>query len=202
MVKSNGVDWRVDVYGAAVLDWAGTGTRGEEAVVVSRELAAIVDGFGLGGTAYPRAALARVRAHRWATSVIRAVRDGRHEAPEGSPVAVLTATPRRELPDIVAATELLNIVRPTVAVAYFGAYAAQALRDHPNWRALLADGSGVHLRAFEHEVRRWYPFTPLLTGRLHRRYQWGDRTLRRRAWIVLDVIGTNRDPRLWDRPDE
>jgi fatty-acid peroxygenase len=103
---------------------------------------------------------------------------------------------------VVAATELLNIVRPTVAVAYFGAYAAQALAGNPSWRDRLADGDPDALRAFEHEIRRWYPFAPLLTGRLRRTYEAAGVRLRRRSWMVLDILGTNRDPRLWDRPDE
>jgi fatty-acid peroxygenase len=192
----------MDVYGAAALEWAGTGTRGGEAKVISRELGLIVDGFGLGGTPYARAVLARVRAQRWAVGVIKTVRDGRREAPDGSPVAVLAATGRDQLSDEVAGTELLNLVRPTVAVAYFGAYAAHAISTRPDWQLPLAAGSVQHLRAFEHEVRRWYPFTPLLTGRIKRSYRWGLLTYRKRDWMVLDVIGTNHDPRIWERPEK
>lgn len=194
-------DELVEVYGEAVLDWAGTGTRGDVARAVSWDLATIVDGFGIGGTAYPRAVVARVRAQRWALRVVRQARRGALEAPEGSPVAVLASTPRTELPDVVAATELLNIVRPTVAVAYFGAYAAQALSTRPDWRPDLAVGSPQHLRAFEHEIRRWYPFTPLLTGRLRRGYRWDGVFVPRGGWLVLDVLGTNRDPASWDDPE-
>ena len=195
-------DELVELYGAVVLEWAGTGVSGAQARAVSRDLAAIVDGFGVAGTAYPRAVLGRVRAQRWALGVIRDARRGQLHAPQGSAVAILAGASREELPDIVAATELLNIVRPTVAVAYFGAYAAQALSEHRQWRAELAAGSPTHLRAFEHEIRRWYPFTPLLTGRLQKSYAWAGRTFRRRSWMVLDVMGTNRDPRLWEHADE
>lgn len=190
------------VYGAAVLDWAGTGTSDEQARVISRELAAIVDGFGVGGSPYPRAALARVRAQRWALQVIRSAREGPTIPPEGTPVAMLAATPRSQLSDLVAATELLNIVRPTVAVAYFGAYAAHAIDRRPDWRTRLASGSPEHLCAFEHEIRRWYPFVPLLTGRLQGHHEWGGHTYGRGDWMVLDVLGTNRDARAWARPDE
>jgi fatty-acid peroxygenase len=195
-------DELVDIYGSAALAWSGTGTVGQEASVVSRDLATIVDGFGVRDTAYPRAIAARLRAERWALTVMRDLRAGRRTAPQGSAAGILAAVPRRELPPLAAATELLNVVRPTVAVAYFGAYAAHALDRRPDWRAPLAAGSHAHLRAFELEIRRWYPFVPLLTGRLRQAYEWEGQEFAPRAWIVLDVLGTNRDPRLWERPDE
>lgn len=195
-------DELVTVYGSAVLDWAGTGTAGAEGAAVSRDLATMVDGFGVGGSLYARAALARVRAHRWAVRVVRAARSGDLQPSPDTALAVLAATPRRELPDLVAATELLNVVRPTVAVAYFGAYAAQALDRRPDMRASLAAGSLKHLRAFEHEIRRYYPFVPLLPGRLRRDLDDDGRRLHRRDWMILDVLGTNRDAELWPNPDE
>jgi fatty-acid peroxygenase len=195
-------DQLVELYGGAVLEWAGTGTTGARARAVSHDLARIVDGFGVGGTGYPRAVLARVRAQRWALQIVRDARSGARTAPAGSAVAVLAGVPRAELPDLAAATELLNVVRPTVAVAYFGAYAAQAVVQRPDWRPDLAAGSAAHLRAFEHELRRYYPFVPLLPGRLRRPWPWEGGRLPRRSWLVLDVLGTNRDPARWDEPEE
>jgi fatty-acid peroxygenase len=191
-------DELVEVYGGAVLAWGGTDVAGDEARRVSRELAAIVDGFGVRGTAYPRAWVARVRATRWARRLVRDVRKGARHAGKGTPLARVAAA---ELSHTVAAVELLNILRPTVAVAYFGAFAAHALDGHPEWKARLARGSSKDLRAFEHELRRWYPFVPVLTGRLRREYVWGGRSFPRRSFLVLDVWGTNRDPDTWADPD-
>jgi fatty-acid peroxygenase len=192
-------DELVEVYGGAVLDWAGIGVDGAEASAVSRELAAIVDGFGVRGTAYPRAWLARLRATRWARRLVREVRQGTTHAGDGTPLARLTSA--EGLSDTVAAVELLNILRPTVAVAYFGAFAAHALDSRPDWKERLAGGSAADLRAFEHELRRWYPFTPLLTARLRREYSWRGLSFPRGSFVVLDVWGTNRDPSTWTEPD-
>lgn len=192
-------DELVQVYGPAVLRWAGTGAEGPEVQRISRELAKIVDGFGVAGTAYPRAWLARFRTTRWARRLVREVRDGVRRPEEGTPLARLAA--ERDLPATVAGVELLNILRPTVAVAYFGAYAAQALESQPAWKDRLARGRSADLRAFEHEMRRWYPFTPLLTGRLLQDFEWGGTRFPRRSFLALDVLGTNRDPRAWPDPD-
>ncbi|CAA9349252.1 MAG: Fatty-acid peroxygenase [uncultured Nocardioidaceae bacterium] len=192
-------DELVEVYGLAVLSWAGIDIDGAEAMAIARELAATVDGFaiGVGATSYPRTWRARLRTNRWAQSLIREVRRGTRQPDERTALARVAET---DLTDAVAAVELLNIVRPTVAVAYFGAYAAQALDAHPDWKRRLATGSADELKAFEHEVRRWYPFTPLLTGRMVTEYVWEGRTFPPGSWMVLDVIGTNHDPRRWVEP--
>jgi fatty-acid peroxygenase len=191
-------DELVQVYGTAVLQWGGTGERGAQAQRISRELAKIVDGFGIAGTAYPRAWLARIRSTRWARRLVREVRDGVRRPEPGTPLARLAES---DLSATVAGVELLNILRPTVAVAYFGAYGAQALDEHPAWKDRLARGRAGDLRAFEHEMRRWYPFTPLLTGRLLKDYEWAGTRFPRRSFMALDVLGTNRDPRSWPDPD-
>jgi len=186
-----------EVYGTAVIAWAGVEVDDTEARSVSRDLATIVDAFGLRGTGYLRGWAARVRANRWAARVVREVREGRRPAHD---TVVGRVAANRSLSDAVAGVELLNILRPTVAVAYFGAFTAAALDLRPDWRDRVAAGEPDDLRAFGHEVRRCYPFVPLLTGRLVRDYEWRGTTFRRGAFMVLDVIGTNHDPARWPEP--
>jgi fatty-acid peroxygenase len=64
--------------------------------------------------------------------------------------------------------ELLNALRPTVAVAWFVTFAALALRQYPERRRKLrTDGShGDRLEMFVQEVRRFYPFFPVVGGRV------------------------------------
>jgi len=191
-------DELAQVYGAAVIAWAGIEVAPEEARGVARELARVVDGFGVRGTAYPRAAVARVRTHRWARRVVREARAGQRRPPAGSALEVVAGA---DLPDTVAATELHNVLRPTVAVAFFGAFAGHALAAHPEWRPRLATGTDAERRAFEHEIRRWYPFAPLLAGRVRKEIHGATGTVRPGQWIVLDIIGTNRDPAVWRDPE-
>ncbi|MFL6178784.1 MAG: cytochrome P450 [Actinomycetes bacterium] len=194
----------VAVYGRAVVDWVGAPTIGDEAEAVARECAAILEGFGIGGGPYPRAVLGRVYVQRWALHVIRATRKGRWAPPKGSVVDVLASQPVARLSDMSAATELVNIVRPTIAIAYFAVFGAHALGSFadPQMRQTMATGDERMLRAFEHEVRRWYPFAPLLAGRLRRTYSIDDVTLRPGSWMVLDIRGTNRDEDTWKGADE
>lgn len=186
------------VYGEAVIEWSGIETEPGEDRRIARELALIVDGFGVRGTAYPRAVLGRVRAQLWARRIVREARAGERVPPPGTALEVVAAS---ALSDTVAATELVNVLRPTVAVAFFGAFAGHALAAHAEWRSRLADGTDDERRAFEHEIRRWYPFAPLLPGRLRRDVHWAGGTARAKEWIVLDIAGTNRDPAVWRDPD-
>ena len=203
-------DELVAVYGGAVLDWAGCEPSPAEAVGVPRELALIVDGFGSAGPAYVRAWEARRRTHRWLRQRVADVRDGRRRPPAGSPLEVLAR--RRDLSASVAAVELGNLVRPTVAVAWLGAFAALRLAQQPEWRSTLAtDEVGAEHRAFAHEVRRTTPFVPLLAGRALRSLVVDGVQVRKGDRLVLDVWGldvsTSRDggfdpDRFWRRTPE
>lgn len=194
-------DLLVEVYGGAVLTWAGI--EDDDPARTSRMLAAIVDGFGGAGRAYPRAWLARWRLDRWARRVIGEARSAPAAETPVSVVAGWRDAHGELLPPSVAGVELLNLLRPAVAIAYLGSFAVLALEDHPEWRERLAHrGSAGLRRSFSQEVRRTCPFVPALAGRLRRPVDWEGHKLDSGARVVLDVPGTNRDPAVWERPDD
>ncbi len=106
----------------------------------------------------------------------------------------------RLLPERVAATELLNVLRRTVATSCFVAFAGQALLEHPEWRERIAGGDRQALLAFCEEVRRLYPFTPFLAALTRCRQ---DVLVSPCRWslVVLDVYGTLHAPAHWDSPE-
>ncbi len=101
-----------------------------------------------------------------------------------------------------AAVEVIHILRPTVAVSRFVTFAALALHQHPQWRERLRTGGEDDLRIFVQEVRRVSPFFPLITGRVDQPFEWRGRQFAKGDWVMLDLFGTNHDPRSWQRPDE
>ncbi|WP_310962060.1 cytochrome P450 family protein [Nocardioides terrisoli] len=162
-------DLLVEAYGIAALDWAGIDLGRADAIRLSHRLAAIVDGFGLAGTADPRAWSARWRMNRWGRGQVRRARRHPEKVPAGPLRAIAAATDRDGAPldQTVAAIELLNVLRPAVAAAYLGAFALLALHQHPHWQDRLAPAEASELRtSFAHEVRRTAPPVPALAGRL------------------------------------
>ena len=192
-------DRLVVAYGRAVLEWAGLELDPDEAARVSRRLAAIVDGFGGAGSAYPRAWAARRWADRWAARLVRDVRSGRVTPKGGSALTMVAKS--ADLDARTAGVELLNVLRPTVAVAWLGTFAAARLSEHPGCRERLREPDGVHARlAFAEEVRRTTPFVPVLAGRVRRRGHVAGHAVRPGDRIVLDVIGIDHDPARWLEP--
>ena len=189
----------VSAYGRAVLAWSGVETTEDRVEELSRELAAIVDGFGLAGAAYPRAWAARLRVDAWGRRAVAEVREGRASPREGT---VLRALADSDLDLHTASVELGNVLRPTVAVAWLGTFAVVALDVVPQWRGRLAADEGDRERlSFAQEVRRTAPFVPALAGRVRRDATHGELRLHRGDRIVLDVPGINHDGHRYPDPE-
>ncbi|WP_373307095.1 cytochrome P450 [Streptomyces longisporoflavus] len=99
-----------------------------------------------------------------------------------------------------AAVEVLNVIRPTVAVAWFLTFAGHALHRWPEHRKLLADGDAAYARAFAHEVRRFYPFAPFVGGIAAADLYWQGQDIPVGSMVLLDLYGQNHDPQLWPKP--
>ena len=100
----------------------------------------------------------------------------------------------------MAAVELINLLRPTVAVARFVTFAALGLHDHPECRGKLLAGDEAYLELFVQEVRRFYPFFPLVGGRVRKPFEWRGHRFEKGARVLHDLYGTNHDTRIWEEP--
>ncbi|BDZ46315.1 cytochrome P450 [Naasia aerilata] len=188
----------------AVFRWAGIPTLAPaEFRARAGELSAMVERAGSFG---PLNWLARARRHRterWAAGLVVAIRDGRVVPRAGSPldaIARWTGDDGLPLSEDVAAVELLNLLRPTVAVVRFVEFAALALASRPAARSRLAAGDEEALAGFANEVRRRTPFFPVIAGRVRRPFRWSDHDFAPGDWVMLDIYGTNHDARLWAQP--
>ncbi|MDI3419203.1 cytochrome P450 [Streptomyces luteolus] len=196
----------------AVCTWAGAPLADQperDVRELARDLAAMVDGFATPGLRHWRARRARGRQEeRLATlvdelrrralaeqdpavtsshEVVRAV--AAHRDADGAPLDARTA-----------AVEILNVIRPTAAIAWYTAFGAHALHRHPELREPLARDRDGYGRAFAHEVRRFYPFAPFVAGVAPSRVEWHGEPVPEGALVLLDLYGQNHDPQLWESP--
>tara|TARA_R110000868_G_scaffold404902_1_gene683689 strand:- start:80832 stop:82082 length:1251 start_codon:yes stop_codon:yes gene_type:complete len=189
---------------SAVARWAGAPLRGKALKTRTRELAAMVDGAGSVGPRQWRGAWLRRRTERWARRVITDIRNGSRVVPEESPAAVIARhrdLSGHPLSASDAAVELINLLRPTFAVDRFIVFAGLALVEQPHARAFVTGGGDPELEAFAQEVRRYYPFFPVVGGRALESFGWRGHGFRKGDWVLLDLYGTNHDERSWNKPD-
>ncbi|GAB4063109.1 fatty-acid peroxygenase [Angustibacter speluncae] len=158
------------------------------------------------GPRHVRGRLARRRGDRWAAALVGAVRSGAVVPRDGSALAAVSTHRDHAgllLPERTAGVELLNVLRPAVAVDRLVVFAAMALHEHPVWRTRVRDDArdgDDDLERFVLEVRRRAPFVPALAARPVRDAVVDGVRLAAGRRVLLDVFGTDHDPRAWPDP--
>jgi fatty-acid peroxygenase len=192
-------DELLQLLGHAGFAWAGI-DPGSASTRRIGQLAAMIEHAGSFGLGNWRARARRLSCERWARQLIRDARAATTSAEPTTPLETVAsfADPKgRLLPTRHAAVELLNLLRPTIAVGRFIVFAAVALHDHPELRSSLA-GDDQALRRFVQEVRRTTPFFPAIGGRASKNLRWDNAVIRKGDWVLLDLYGTNRHRASWD----
>jgi fatty-acid peroxygenase len=190
------------ILARAVCRWAGVPVSESDVAGVAADLVAMVDGFATAGPRHWRARQARRRRQAWLAALVEQVRAGSATVPTGSAVEAVSRhrdTDGALLHPRTAAVELLNVIRPTVAVCWFVCYAGHALHRWPDNRQPLQAG-GEFALAFAHELRRFYPFAPFIGGRAATDLAWQGEPIPAGALVLLDLYGQNHDGRLWQDP--
>jgi fatty-acid peroxygenase len=194
-----------EIFCRAVCAWSGVPLDAGEVTQRTREFGAMIDSAGGAGPRHWQGRRARASAERWIGELIEQVRAHTLHPDPASALHVI-ATYRDEngelLPSRVAAVELINVLRPTVAVARFVIFAAVALHQHPEEREKVQNGTDADIEQFVQEVRRFYPFFPFVAARVRQAFDWHGYHFPKGRRVLLDLYGTNHDPQVWEQPDE
>lgn len=188
----------------AVSSWVGIPADESQVSVRTQSLHAMIDAPAAVGPRNWRGRRARHRAEGAIADLVEQVRRGEYSAPAGSALqaVALHSEPGGQLLDgRTAAVELLNLLRPTVAVDRFITFAALALHEHPQWRDRLRNGEDGDVELFVQEVRRFYPFFPMAAARVRSAFDWQGVHFPRGRRTLLDLYGTNHHPDLWENPE-
>ena len=101
----------------------------------------------------------------------------------------------------VVAVEVLNLLRPIVAISVYVDLTLFAVYEHPE-EADYARQSHDNLQHFIQEVRRYYPFFPAAIARVKKDFTWKGYQFKENTMTLLDLYGTNHDPNIWKKPHE
>ncbi|MCY8934266.1 cytochrome P450 [Bacillus atrophaeus] len=185
--------------------WAGVPLEESEVKERADDFSAMVDAFGAVGPRHWKGRRARPRAEEWIRDIIENVRAGKTEAEKGTALyemAFHTELDGSQLDTQMAAVELINVLRPIVAISTFITFSALALHNHPEYKEKLKSGNGDDLEMFVQEVRRFYPFGPFLGAQARKDFVWNQCEFKEGMLVLLDLYGTNHDARLWEDPNE
>lgn len=192
-----------EILTRAVCGWAGLGLPESDVKQRTKELASMFDAAG--SIQHFSVRKKRKSAESWLCGIVKDIRSGRHVVPEDSPIYLLS-TFKDETGDLlspkIAAVEILNLLRPTVAVSLYFLFCCHALELHPEHRERILNEELGHVDRFVSEVRRSYPFFPALFARVRDDFDWEGMSFKRGTRVMLDVYGTNHDADAWSEPYE
>lgn len=189
----------------AACNWAGVPLKQSETKQRAEDFGAMVDAFGAIGLRYQKGKCTRIRTEQWIKKIIKEVRAGKLKPDKNSAlyrVSFFQGLNGDQLDEQMASEELINVIRPIVAIANFIVFAALALYEHPECKEKLLSSDDSYLEMFVQEVRRYYPFTPFIGARVKKDFVWNQCQFKKGMLVLLDVYGTDHDFRIWEKPDE
>lgn len=147
----------------------------------------------------------RKDAEKWAQELIKEAR--RHPQLTDESLALYAFADARDthsdrLPLETAAVDLLNIIRPTVAITVWIALMGHALFSREDIYRKLAEDFSQLQDSFIEELRRYYPFFPMVPAISKKEVEIDGYRIPQDSWVVLDLYGTNHDSRSFKDADD
>lgn len=136
--------------------------------------------------------------------LVNQVREGNITPSEGTALREISLHKDLEgkwLEEKIAAVEVVNILRPIVAIAIYINFTALAIHHYPEQKEKLEIAEPKYFQMFVQEVRRFYPFFPMAAAKVRKDFIWEGYSFKEGTLTLLDLYGTNHDAELWDNPD-
>lgn len=186
-------------------EWAGVPVEADKVEKLAKDLGALYESAGAAGPNHWLGRNARNRIEKSLEKLIVNVRNDELHPPEHS--ALHTFSWHRDLngkllEPATAAVEVINILRPIVAISIYISFMALALHHFPDEKEKLKTGDEQYAHMFIQEIRRFYPFFPFAMAKVKEDFVWNDYTFEKGTFTLLDLYGTNQDPDFWENPSE
>ncbi len=188
----------------ATCEWAGVPLDEADIDERAEQLILMVESPASPGITHVKGRAARVKAEAWIKELVEQVRKGDLTPPEKT--ALYTFSWHRNLDGSLldvktAAIEVLNILRPSIAISIYLCFTALALHQYPEEKTKLFEGNPYYLHMFIQEIRRYFPFFPFQAARARKEFTWKGHTFKKDTLTLLDIYGTNQDPAIWESPE-
>ncbi|RXE47040.1 cytochrome P450 [Chromohalobacter israelensis] len=190
----------------AACDWCGIAVSDENIPGLAHNLALMIEGGGKVGPKHWKARRARRLTEE---ALVQLIDEYRHQHERLDPslplpaFATLRDHKGLRLPSRIVAVELLNLIRPIMAIARYMVFTALAIHENPDCaEKLRGEDNHVFRHYFIEEVRRFYPFFPFLIARVRHDFVWHGYKFHKGWQVILDLYGTNHDAKRWKNPDQ
>lgn len=194
----------LEIMCRSACEWAGVPVEEKDMKKLADDFRAMFESATAIGPSHWAGRHARNRVEKWMGNLIDQVREGKLNPEEGT--ALYTFSWHRDLEgnlldQEVASVEVINILRPIVAIAVYITFSALAAHHYPEERKKLQSGNEKNTQMFVQEVRRFYPFFPFAAAEVKADFTWKDYTFEKGTLTLLDLYGTNHDTNIWGNPE-
>ncbi|RLL41984.1 cytochrome P450 [Oceanobacillus piezotolerans] len=183
--------------------WAGVPLKEQEAKLRADQLSALFDSAAAIGLRHWRGRHARNQAEKWIANLVEEIRNDEKDTSKQTALykmAMYRDEDGELLDSNIIAAEVLNILRPIVAIAVYIVFSALAIHQYPEEREKLKSNDESYLEMFVQEIRRYYPFFPFAAARVRDDFLWKGHDFKKGNLVLLDIYGTNHHSDLWNEP--
>lgn len=192
-----------EVLFRASCDWVGIPVKEKEVKKHTCELSQMIDGSGGLGPRHRRGRKARKKAEKWIMKLVTEKRKKEKRAPGNSILSQFSFHKDLQgklLNKKIVAVEILNLLRPIVAIARYITFTALALHQQPQYRERLKKDQDKLDLYFVQEVRRFYPFFPFVAARVREEFEWRGVKFPKGRRVLLDLYSTQHHEDIWSNP--
>ncbi|MBD8033178.1 cytochrome P450 [Solibacillus merdavium] len=185
-------------------EWAGVPVEEKDMKKLAHDLRAMFESATAIGPAHWAGRHARNQVEKWMGNIIDEVRGGKLNPEEGTALYTFAWHHDLEgnlLDTKIASVEVINILRPIVAISVYINFSTLAVHHYPEEREKLKSGDRKIAQMFVQEVRRFYPFFPFAAAEVKEDFTWKDYTFEKGTLTLLDLYGTNHDINIWGNPE-
>ena len=187
----------------AAFQWIGNPLHEQNTKKLTEELASMFETPAIFGISHWIGRSHRNQVEKTMKQLVRDIRDEKIKFPKDSVLhqfAFYKDSDDYLLDEETVAVEIINLIRPIVAIAIFANFILLALKQFPKEKEKLKNFPD-YPQMFVQEVRRFYPFFPFVVATVKKDFTWNGYAFKEGTMTLLDLYGTNHDPVKWEKPD-